>query len=105
MLNEHEIDENETFGESLIRGMQEVIAFAKGEETGAIVHIPEQINVNRIRKKLDMTQALFASYFGVSPRTVQEWEQGRRVPSGAAKNFLIVIDKEPEAVRRALMQQ
>jgi putative transcriptional regulator len=89
-------------GESIIKGMEEALAFAKGEDNGAVVHIPEEINVRRIRKKLNMTQNAFADYFGVSTRTVQDWEQGRRVPSGPAKNFLFVIDQEPEAVRRAL---
>lgn len=90
-------------GESIIKGMEEALAFAKGEKTGAIVHIPEEINVRRIRKKLNMSQAVFANYFGVNLRTVQDWEQGRRVPTGAARNFLFVIDQEPDAVRRALI--
>lgn len=52
-----------------------------------------------------MTQKVFAGYFGVNLRTIQDWEQGRRVPSGASKNFLFVIDKEPEAVRRVLVME
>jgi len=90
-------------GKSIIKGMEEAIAFAKGaKDTGAVVHIPEEINVRRIRKKLNMSQNTFAQYFGVPVKTIQDWEQGRRVPSGASKNFLFVIDQEPEAVRRAL---
>lgn len=90
-------------GASMIKGMEEAVAFAKGErEQGAVVHIPEHINVRRIRKKLNMSQNTFAEYFGVPVKTIQDWEQGRRVPSGASKNFLFVIDQEPEAVRRAL---
>lgn len=76
-------------GESIIKGMEEALAFAKGEKTGAIVHIPEEINVRRIHKKLNMSQAVFANYFGVNLRTVQDWEQGRRVPTGAAKIFFL----------------
>ena len=90
-------------GKSIIKGMEEALAFAKGEKDhGCVVHIPEEINVRRIRKKLHMSQNVFANYFGVPVRTIQDWEQGRRVPSGASKNFLFVIDQEPEAVRRAL---
>lgn len=89
-------------GESLVKGMEDALVFAKGEDNGAVVHIPEEINVRRIRKKLNMSQNAFADYFGVSVRTLQDWEQGRRVPSGASRNFLFVIDREPEAVRRAL---
>ena len=56
-------------GESLIKGMEETLAFVKGEQNGAVTHIPEEINVRRIRKKLNMTQKVFADYFGVSART------------------------------------
>lgn len=90
-------------GKSIIKGMEEAVAFAQGKKDhGCTVHIPDEINVRRIRKKLNMSQNTFAEYFGVSVRTIQDWEQGRRVPSGASKNFLFVIDREPKAVRRAL---
>jgi DNA-binding transcriptional regulator YiaG len=62
-----------------------------------------EIDTARIRKKINMSQSQFAAYFGVSVRTVQEWEQGRVVPSRSARAFLTVIDREPEAVRRALL--
>jgi DNA-binding transcriptional regulator YiaG len=55
-----------------------------------------------VRKRLKMSQAAFAHVFGVSVRTVQEWEQRRRKPAGAARALLQVIDQEPEAVRRAI---
>jgi putative transcriptional regulator len=91
-------------GKSMIRGALDALAFAQGKKDhGCVVHIPDEINVQRIRHKVEMSQSEFAGYFGVSKRTVQEWEQGRRVPSGASRAFLLVIDKEPEAVRRALM--
>jgi putative transcriptional regulator len=93
-------------GERILQSAKQALAFAEGKEGhGCTVHIPEEINVRRIRKKLDMSQKAFAEYFGVSLRTVQDWEQGRRVPSGASRNFLFVIDREPEAVRRALVHQ
>ena len=90
-------------GESIIKGMEEALEFAKGKKSKAVIHIPEEINVRRIRKKLKMSQNIFADYFGVPVRTIQDWEQGRRVPSGASRNFLLVIDQEPEAVHRALI--
>ncbi len=90
-------------GESIIRGMEEAVAFAEGKKVrGTIVHVPEEINVRRIRKKLNMSQKTFSDYFGVPVKTIQDWEQGRRVPTGASRNFLYVIDQEPEAVHRAL---
>jgi putative transcriptional regulator len=47
-------------------------------------------------------QILFARHFGLSTLTVQDWEQKHRYPSGPARAFLGVLDREPEAVRRAL---
>ncbi len=92
-------------GQSILKGLEEALAFAEGKKDhGCTVHIPEEINVRRIRKKLNMSQNVFANYFGVPVKTVQDWEQGRRVPSGASKNFLFVIDKEPEVVHRVLTQ-
>ncbi len=66
------------------------------------VHPPKEIDVKAIRKKLHVSQTEFASYFGVSVRTIQEWEQHRRTPSTIARNFLKVIDKAPKAVLKAL---
>ncbi len=88
---------------SIIKGMRETLEFAEGKPSDAVVHIPEEINVRRIRKKLKMSQSVFAGYFGVNLRTIQDWEQGRRTPTGASKNFLFVIDREPELVRRVLV--
>jgi len=92
-----------TAGQRMIASAKQALAFAHGENSACVVHIPDEINTARIRKKIKMSQSQFAAYFGVSVRTVQEWEQGRVVPSGAARAFLIVIDREPDAVRRALV--
>jgi putative transcriptional regulator len=95
--------EKQTAGQRMISSAKEALAFAEGKDNGSVVHIPDEIAAARIRKKINLTQSQFARYFGVSVRTVQEWEQGRSVPSGAARAFLTVIDREPEAVRRALI--
>ena len=93
-----------TAGERILKSAKQALAFAEGkEEHGYMVHIPEEINVRRIREKLGMSQKAFAEYFGVNLRTIQDWEQGRRVPSGPSRNFLFVIDQEPEVVRRVLV--
>ena len=57
-----------------------------------------------VRKKLHMSQAAFAKLFGLSVSTVRDWEQGRRKPEGPARVLLQVIDREPQAVRRALAE-
>lgn len=93
----------ETVGQQMIASAKQALGFLQGEDNGCVVHIPDEIDTARIRKKNNMSQSQFAAYFGVSVRTVQEWEQGRAVPSRTARAFLTVIDREPEAVRRALV--
>ncbi len=66
------------------------------------VNPPNEIDVKAIRKKLHVSQKEFAGYFGVSIRTIQEWEQHRRKPTTIARNFLKVIEKAPKAVLKAL---
>lgn len=66
------------------------------------VNPTQEVDVKLIRKKLHLSQDEFAKYFGVSVRTVQEWEQHRRTPTSTARNFLKVIELEPQAVLRAL---
>ncbi len=88
--------------DSILRGAEEALEFAKGRAKGHRVLIPDEIDVRRIRTELKLSQASFATYFGVSRRTIQEWEQGRRVPTGPARVLLTVISREPEAVLRAL---
>ena len=62
----------------------------------------ESIDVKSVRNKLHLSQTQFARYFGVSVRTIQEWEQHRRKPTATARNFLRVIDQQPKAVQKAL---
>jgi putative transcriptional regulator len=53
------------------------------------------------RKKSGMSQAEFAKLLGVSVRTLQEWEQGRRQPSGAAKTLISIAERRPEVLKEA----
>jgi putative transcriptional regulator len=92
----------QTPGQRMIASAKQALAFAEGEDNGCVVHLPDDIDVARIRGKVKMSQRQFAAHFGVSVRTIQEWEQGRAVPSGPARALLIVIDREPNAARRAL---
>jgi DNA-binding transcriptional regulator YiaG/mRNA-degrading endonuclease RelE of RelBE toxin-antitoxin system len=55
-------------------------------------------SVSAIREKTGLSQARFASLLGVSVRTLQEWEQGRRAPSGAARTLLLIAAKNPRAL-------
>ena len=67
-----------------------------------IVRRPPVPDVRRIRAKLGLSQATFAARFGLSTRTVQEWEQGRSVPDQPARVLLMVIDSAPRTVERVV---
>lgn len=60
-------------------------------------------DVRVIRERLGLSQEAFADRFHLSLRTVQEWEQRRRVPEGPARVLLQVIERDPDAVERALI--
>ena len=93
-----------TAGERMIASAKEALAFAKGHQNhGCEVHVPDDIDVKAIREKIALSQSEFAKLFGLSKRTLEHWEHGRRVPSGPARAFLTVIAREPDAVRRALL--
>ncbi len=59
-------------------------------------------NVRELREQTKLTQTDFARMIGVSVRTLQNWEQGRREPEGPAKALLRVVERQPEAVLQAL---
>jgi putative transcriptional regulator len=84
--------------------MKEAIAFAEGTADMSLyrVHIPAEIDVRAIRGRLGLTQQQFAVRFGFSVNTLRHWEQGRRVPEGPTRAYLLVIDREPKAVEKAL---
>jgi len=90
--------------DEIMAGLEDAIAYAKGNRRRGRAHVVEvpAIDVRAARRKLGMSQDRFARSFGVSAATVRNWEQGRRRPEGPARVLLAVIDREPEAVRRAL---
>ena len=88
-----------TFGDDLIRSLNEALAHAKGEGP-AIVHTP--VAPRDVRKQAKLTQAQMAPLMGMSLSGYRKWEQGTRQVSGPAAMLLRVIQKEPEAVKRAL---
>ena len=88
-----------TFGDDLIRSLNEALAQAKGEGA-AIVHTP--VAPREVREQAKLTQAQMAPLMGMSLSGYRKWEQGTRRVSGPAATLLRVIQKEPEAVKRAL---
>jgi putative transcriptional regulator len=87
--------------ESIRRGLEEALAYAEGTADASRyrVQIPEDIDVKAIRAKLEMTQEDFAGNFGFSINTLHHWEQGRRVPEGPTRAYLLVIERDPSALR------
>jgi putative transcriptional regulator len=94
-------------GKRLIQAAKEARAIARGKADPSTcrVHVPIDIDVKAIRTRLRLTQTEFAHRFGIPPGTLRDWEQHRRRPEGPARVLLVVIDKEPEAVNRALARE
>jgi putative transcriptional regulator len=91
-------------GLALEQSANETLAHVKGETklpTRRIV-LPDEVDVKRIRRKARMSQAEFARAFCINPRTLQEWEQGRRKPDATTRAYLAVIAKNRQAVLEAL---
>jgi len=78
-------------GEEILEGIRDL----KKGEIGRVINVPP---VAEIRERMGLSQSRFAVLLGVSVRTLQDWEQGRRIPSGAARTLLLVADKNPQAV-------
>ena len=95
-------------GKKILAGLADAREFAHGRTAGRRIHriaIPEQVDVRRIRTRLQMTQSEFAATFGFSLSSVRNWEQGKRAPEGPARVLLTVIAREPTAVVRALRSE
>jgi putative transcriptional regulator len=89
--------------ERLLESLADAVAHAEGDTTRARLskfEIP--IDVKKVRKKSGLSQEKFSEAFGINTRTLQEWEQGRRTPSGAARTLIAVIDTTPHAISRAM---
>jgi putative transcriptional regulator len=89
-------------GKRLIAAMKEVVDHAEGRTALPMRYVPEEVDVKAIRARLGLSQAEFSRRYAVSPRSLQEWEQGRRRPESAVRAYLTVIDRNPEAVEKAL---
>ena len=89
--------ESEEFGLKLLQSVREM----KARKFARVTRV--EINeVVQARQSTGLSQADFASALSISKRTLQEWEQGRRSPSGAAQALIRIARKHPEVVREAL---
>src|SRR5438067_4921167 len=93
-----------TVGASIIRGLDQAIAWTKGENEDVrvtLVQAPE-VDVREVRMKMGLSQAQFATKFGFAPATLRNWEQGRSRPDAPTRVLLAVIASHPEAVEDVL---
>lgn len=95
--------------DALVSSLEDAAAFAQGDGSRARVvkvetssSVPEYRaeDVVRTRKTLNLSQRALAAVLGVSPRTVEAWEAGKNVPSGAARHLLFLLDGDHSLVQR-----
>ena len=84
-------EKTRNIGVEILEGLREI----KRGEVGRVINVPD---VAKTREKTGLSQARFAELLGVSVRTLQEWEQGRRAPSGAARTLLMIAAKNPRVL-------
>lgn len=93
---------NETLFAELLASVEEMDKIVRGElEPGRITSVAE-LPVHAIRAKTGLSQSRFAHLIGVSKRTLENWEQGRRRPTGPARALLKIVSAAPEVALKSL---
>ncbi len=90
-------DKARDLGAELLESVREM----KAGRVGHVHRVPVSA-VTEARTRAGFSQQQFAQLLGVSTRTLQEWEQGRRQPTGAARSLLTIAAKRPEVLRDVL---
>ncbi len=75
-------------GVEVLQGLREI----NRGKIGRVINVPD---IAKMREKTGLSQARFAELLDVSLRTLPDWEQGRRSPSGAARTLLMIAAKNP----------
>ncbi len=83
-------------GLEILEGIREIKAFKEGKVNLVTRELSEPSHPKEIRARLNLSQSAFAGLMGVSVRTVQDWEQSRREPSGPAKSLLRIAEQHPD---------
>ena len=87
-------EKTRNIGEEILQGIRDVKAGRMGRRFTV-----DSYAIVRAREKSGLTQAEFAKLLGVSVRTLQDWEQGRREPNAAAQTLIKVAEKHPKVLR------
>ena len=87
---------NRDIGLEILAGIKEINEFKKGNLRLKVTELSEPSAPQVIRTKLNLSQSSFAGLLGVSIRTLQDWEQGRRSPQGPAIALLRIAEQHPE---------
>ena len=83
--------------DELLESVKQAKAIEKGElKASRVVRVNAKTDIGRVRGKLGLSQSKFAAILGISADTLQNWEQGRRSPTGPAKVLLKIAAKHPE---------
>lgn len=82
----------------LLESIKEGGAIFRGEKKPSREFVMDAPDIKSVRKKYKLSQNEFATMFGISVKTLRNWEQGRRVPVGPARILLLVASKHPDAV-------
>ena len=93
--------EEKLFNE-LVQSVKEMGAYLRGEREAARVTFVGEPDPREIRARLGMTQEEFADALCISVKTLRNWEQGRRDPSGPAMRLLQIAEKHPEILLEAV---
>lgn len=88
--------------EKLVASIKEAGDIKAGRKAPSSVYEIKPPEIKTVREKLKVSQSEFALMIGVSVRTLQNWEQGRRKPEGPAKALLRIASRNPSAVLDAL---
>jgi putative transcriptional regulator len=86
----------------LMLSMKEAVAISKGESAPSRSFTVTPPDVKQVREKTGLSQSAFAQMIGVKVKTLQNWEQHRREPTGAAVALLTIFDRVPEVALKAL---
>ena len=93
--------------ESIMQGLNEAVGYQQGKITARKTKITikpvdsfNNIDIKRIRQRTGLSQVMFAGSLGISPKTIEAWENGRNKPEGASRRLLEIVRDDPNIIKR-----